>query len=103
MMFDVYYTKPQHFSKYNWGATTPKLSELTNTHTKLWDALDFASMEEVFVFMQAEHWSPNGEARALIRTLGLGHTSMSIGDVVRNCDTDEYFVCAMLGFEKLVD
>lgn len=30
--------------------------------------------------LQGENWSPNGEARELIKSLKLGHTSMSIGD-----------------------
>jgi hypothetical protein len=34
--------------------------------------------------MQGEVWSPNGEARPLIQSLGLGHTSMSIGDVAQD-------------------
>lgn len=38
--------------------------------------------EEIFLAMQGENWSPNGEANELIEKLGLIHTSMSIGDVV---------------------
>lgn len=35
--------------------------------------------------MQGEIWSPNGEANELIRSKGLFHTSMSVGD----CAVDE--------------
>jgi len=39
--------------------------------------------EKAWMMMQGEHWSPNGEARNLIRSLGLSHTSMSAGDIVK--------------------
>jgi hypothetical protein len=35
-----------------------------------------------FVALEAERWIPNGEARRTIRALGLGHTSMSVGDIL---------------------
>jgi hypothetical protein len=43
-------------------------------------------LEEVFQMMQGEVWSPNGEARDLIRGLGLTHTSMSVGDFIEDED-----------------
>jgi hypothetical protein len=39
-------------------------------------------LDEVFTKMQGEIWSPNGEARELIQSKGLSHTSMSVGDLV---------------------
>lgn len=39
------------------------------------------NLEDLFVKMQGENWSPNGEARPLIERLNLHHTSMSVGDV----------------------
>ena len=47
----------------------------------------------VFMQMQGEIWSPNGEARPLIKKLGLGHTSMSVGDCAYNVDTDTMYQC----------
>lgn len=38
--------------------------------------------ENIFSSMQAEVWSPQGEAHSLISKLGVGHTSMSTGDIV---------------------
>ena len=49
--------------------------------------------------MQAEVWSPNGEARALVQSKGLGHTSMSVGDVA--VVDGKAFVVASFGFEPL--
>lgn len=44
------------------------------------------SLDEAFFEMQGENWSPNGEANDLLRSLGLTHTSMSIGDAVVDND-----------------
>lgn len=72
---------------------------LEATHTFLTVLSGECSAEEVFVHMQAENWSPNGEACFLIEQLGLHHTSMSVGDLlVRN---GEAFYCDHIGFKKL--
>ena len=34
------------------------------------------------MMMQGEAWSPQGQARYLIDKLGVGHTSMSVGDII---------------------
>jgi len=54
-------------------------------------------LEEVFMKMQADEWSPNGEARPLIEELGLHHTSMSVGDVAMNEDGC-FYQCDMVGW-----
>lgn len=52
------------------------------------------TIEQVFSRMQTENWSPKGEARELIASLGLVHTSMSVGDIVINVKTGEQWrVC----------
>jgi len=38
---------------------------------------------KVIQMMQGESWSPKGQANSLLRKLGLGHTSMSVGDVIQ--------------------
>lgn len=57
------------------------------------------SLEEVFYKMQGEVWSPNGEARELIQSLGLHHTSMSTGDFIQN-EHGEFYRVESMGFEK---
>jgi len=64
--------------------------------------LDVPHRENVFAQMQGEVWSPNGEARELIASLGLHHTSMSIGDVVQHGD-GVHWMCAHLGWKRLPD
>jgi hypothetical protein len=39
--------------------------------------------ETVWSLMQGEAWSPAGEAYGFIQRLGVGHTSMSVGDIIR--------------------
>lgn len=39
--------------------------------------------EKIFAMMQGESWSPNGEANDMIKRSGTGHTSMSVGDVIK--------------------
>lgn len=54
-------------------------------------------LEDVFRMMQAENWSPRGEARDLIRKAGVNHTSMSVGDIVETED-GLYYIVADVGF-----
>ncbi len=39
--------------------------------------------DKIFHMMQGEIWSPEGQANKMIRASGTGHTSMSVGDIVR--------------------
>jgi hypothetical protein len=63
----------------------PDPTNLEATHVHLgtvgWEGnIDYAG--GIFTHMQGEVWSPLGEARSLIESKGLTHTSMSIGDVI---------------------
>lgn len=59
----------------------PDPNNLSATHA-LVGTLAETSPEQIWNMMQAENWSPQGEARAMISKLGVGHTSMSVGDIV---------------------
>lgn len=99
MDYTVYYMKPDHFRTFIFGDVRPTIDTLKDTHVLL-RVVKAESLEEVFWRMQGEIWSPNGEARELIQSKGLSHTSMSVGDVV--CDEDEnYHVVANVGFKQL--
>jgi hypothetical protein len=56
-------------------------------------------LEDVMSIMQGEFWSPMGEARNLIQTLGLHHTSMSCGDVVQF--GSDFYMVDFMGYKKL--
>jgi hypothetical protein len=83
--FEVYYRHPEgHFKlvkELTFSATCgDPLFE--NVCIDLW-------LEEVYRRMQGDCWSPNNEACGLIEELGVEHTSMSVGDIVRVMDTGE--------------
>jgi hypothetical protein len=59
----------------------PERNALEKTHIKV-GTIDSDDQREVFGAMQSDRWSPNGEAKSMIKKLGLGHISMSPGDVI---------------------
>jgi hypothetical protein len=59
-------------------------------------------LDEAYRMMQAEVWSPLGEASELIRSKGLQHTSMSIGDVIQKVSSREFFQVMEEGFSPVV-
>jgi hypothetical protein len=78
--------KPERFRNgYDFAQGHELGLSLDETHVHLKD-LEFPGfrdqLERVFMEMQAEVWSPNGEARSLIAEKGLSHTSMSVGDAI---------------------
>jgi hypothetical protein len=60
---------------------------------------EWGVLEHIYSHYQGDNWSPNGEARPLIRALGLKHTSMSTGDVVYIGGA--YYMVADEGFDKM--
>lgn len=102
--YKIYYMKDFHegtLSAYR-AESNPKIAQLVlddvkNTHIYLKD-IEAEDLEDVFYQMQGENWSPNGEARELILSKGLHHTSMSVGDIIFNTGLKEYFLVASVGF-----
>ena len=76
----------------------PTKETLDRTHVCL-GALNTREPGEAWQAMQADFWSPQGEAREFIRALGLGHTSMHIGDVVMI--EGVYYMVDGIGFVQL--
>lgn len=76
-----------------------EVATLQRTHRPV-AVIEAADLEDVFHKMQGEVWSPNGEARDLIKALGLDHTSMSVGDVVVD-ESGEAHVVAFMGFQHI--
>ena len=100
-MFKVYYAAvPVHTILF--FVDRPFSVELLPVTHRFVRELDVPRLENAFVRMQGEVWSPNGEARELIASLGLHHTSMSIGDVVQD-DDGVHWMCAPLGWQRLPD
>jgi len=79
-------------------APTPE--DISRTHTRV-KTFEATSPDEVFTHFQAEIWSPRGEARDLIRALGLSHTSMSVGDLVVEQETGKVLFCDRQGWVEI--
>jgi hypothetical protein len=95
MIYQVYY---QRF----FGLLRPgeiKLAWLGFSH-RLVQRVAAESLGQVYIQMQGEVWSPQGEARPLIESLHLSHTSMSVGDVARD-PHGNYWVCNDIGWLPL--
>lgn len=75
------------------------LATLQETHALVRE-IEVDDLGGVYMQMQGEIWSPNGEARPLIESLGLNHTSMMIGDIAVAEDNIAY-LCDTMSWENL--
>lgn len=104
--FLVYYLAPtarNHICTYPEDLLTEQISEADfDKHFIPVMDIEAKNKEEAFIFMQGEHWSPNGEAREAIKAYGLDHTSMSIGDVLFDREKEKYFITSWIGFQELI-
>ena len=87
MKYQVWYMRPEFFRNGIMGVkwlkehgALPYKSNLGTTHVHLMER-SARGLEDLWIAMQGENWSPNGEARSLIKDKGLQHTSMSVGDI----------------------
>lgn len=111
MKYRVWYMKPEFFRDGIMGAKwlkergmLPTMATLEKTHVLLRE-VEANGLDEIYYQQQGEVWSPNGEARGLIREKGLQHTSMSVGDVIVGPGGDAYgdrgWIVDSVGFTKL--
>ncbi len=98
MKFQVWYALPW-FCRNSFLGKEPDADFLEGTHAHLKD-VEAPGLEPLWVAMQGENWSPNGEARELIAAKGLNHTSMSVGDVAVD-ENGTIHMVASIGFKKL--
>ena len=97
--YEVYYRKDD-----NVGLEDKQLLEhdieTAGTHAFVAE-IEAKDLNEVYMYMQGEIWSPRGEMRNHIISSGNNHTSMSIGDVIKNKQTGEFWQVAFIGFERV--
>ena len=88
-LYHVYYARRPTFRAGGELGTPPlTATALRLSHAWLFE-IEAVSLDDAFRRMQGESWSPQGEARELLQALGLHHTAMSVGDVLR----DEEGIC----------
>jgi len=76
----------------------PTKKTLKKTHTLI-GKIKATNLEPIFMLMQGENWSPQGEANDLIKKSGISHTSMSVGDIV--ILKGKMYMVDLYGFEEL--
>ncbi len=94
----IFYVKKEHFIKFIAGNVMPSIADLQTTHSRL-GTTELTDLEKIYVLMQAGHWTDNGKANGFLESLGVAHTSMSIGDVVKL--KDKYYVVSTIGFQEI--
>jgi hypothetical protein len=97
MKYQVWYMKPSFFRGI--VGASPDPNDLSATHVHLKD-IEADSQDDALDRMQAD-WLPNGEALDLIRSKGLQHTSMTIGDVLVD-EADAVYLVTAIGFNRLL-
>lgn len=110
---EIWYMRPDFFREgINGDMTRFDPNDLTKTHILLGtiggvsprygksENCPLGAMTPIYTAMQGEHWSPSGEANDFILDRGLGHTSMSVGDLARFAERNEAFVVKDIGFTK---
>ena len=98
MRYEVWYNRHPTFRSSLRGEYSP--TTLNDTHAKVAE-IEARDMNDAYLAMQAENWSPNGERRPHIIACGVGHTSMSISDILVNVTTGTAFVCQEIGWLEI--
>ena len=99
-LFNVFYARRPTFHTGGELGTPPlTATSLRLSHAWLFE-IEAAGLDDAFRRMQGENWSPQGEARKLLQALDLHHTSMSVGDVLRD-EEGAYWECLEQGWRVL--
>lgn len=104
MKYEVWYLKPEALRTTLQGPNALEPRRLKRTHAYLKTVeIEFEDgdpLEAVLFKMQEEIWSPNGEAKNLIQSLKLDHTSMSVDDIIVD-EQGRVFIVEAMGFREL--
>ena len=95
----IWYYKPAVSRWAGFGELNIDRDNLEVTHVLLGSVAE-TDLDIIFGIMQGEVWSPEGEARELIRSKELSHTSMSIGDLIEV--NGRVYEVRPIGFVELV-
>jgi hypothetical protein len=101
MWFMIHYVRDEFFDDFGRGEKLPTIKHLDQTHTLVadlnWEA-ESGNLEQIYDYMQAENWLAEYEDHSITKRAH-GHTSMTVGDVIRY--EDQYWVVAPRGFVEL--
>ena len=100
--YQIFYARrPTFHPSGTFGTPRLTVAAMQSSHVRLCE-VEAGSLDDAWRQMQAEHCSPNGEARPLLERLGLSHTSMSVGDVIRDED-GTCWECLEVGWRPIED
>ena len=97
MKYQIWYMKPSFIRGI--VGSSPDPNSLSATHVHLKD-IEADNQEDALSRMRAENWSPNGEGIDLLKSKGLQHTTMTIGDVLVD-EGDAVYLVTGIGFSFL--
>ena len=97
----LYARRPTFHPSGTFGIPRLTTATIQSTHVRLCH-VEADRLDDAWLQMQAENWSPHDEARPLLERLGLNHTSMSVGDVIQDED-GTYWECLDLGWRPIED
>jgi hypothetical protein len=100
--YQIFYARrPTFHPSGAFGIPRLTVAAMRLSHVRLCE-VEADSLDDAWRQMQAENWSPNGEASGIIQILGLSHTSMSVGDVIQDED-GIHWECLDLGWRPIED
>lgn len=79
------------FLKSNKPELIPTRDTIQNTHVMIGSIAEI-DLDKIYKALQGENWSPLGQAKNLIKKANVGHTSMSIGDLIEYPDGQVWMV-----------
>jgi hypothetical protein len=89
---EVWYVKNKYFRDYISGSDNlpdgvelPDPDNLEATHAFI-GKLDTLDLNEIYEKMQGEFWSEGKTTNDILKSKDVGHTSMSVGDIIKNND-----------------
>src|SRR5262245_7491885 len=88
---------------YDWlkqNNRVPNIADLNVSHVHLVD-VEADKLEDVYLKMQGESWSPTGDARELVACKGVRHTSMAVGDIAIELRSRFAYLVDRTGFKFL--
>ena len=94
--FRIHYSKRPEFFR----PPARTIASLALSHAFV-RAIDAADRDDVFCAMQAENWKPTKTDIAFLAHNEIRHASMSVDDVLHNCETGEWFQVLDIGWRKL--
>lgn len=101
--YRVWYMHPDFFPTFILGDELPTFAGIKydRTHVLL-RAIEAEDLDDVYYQQQAFNWAKDARAtNRLLAEKGLKHSSMSVGDVIEDVMTGQFWAVRNAGFEEI--